>query len=100
MQTRKMLKNRYLLESWGFLVQLDAAIIAGICMARPRGQKHPVRLSVSLDEKDHAAISRLAADLNLSAAWLVRRAVSEFVARHHSSAQPDLPLVRHTSQEH
>ncbi|WP_081282821.1 ribbon-helix-helix domain-containing protein [Rhizobium phaseoli] len=61
-------------------------------MARPRGQKHPVRLSVSIDEKDHAAISRLAADMNLSTAWIVRRAVSEFVARHDDGAQTELPL--------
>ncbi|WP_432444561.1 ribbon-helix-helix domain-containing protein [Rhizobium leguminosarum] len=69
-------------------------------MARPRGQKHPVRLSVSLDEKDHAAISRLAADMNLSTAWVVRRAVSEFVARHDDGAQPELPLSRRTSKEY
>ncbi|RLL71540.1 CopG family transcriptional regulator [Ochrobactrum soli] len=69
-------------------------------MARPRGQKHPVRLSVSMDEKDHAAISRLAADMNLSAAWIVRRAVSEFVARHEDGAQTELPLSPRISKEH
>lgn len=67
-------------------------------MARPRGQKHPVRLSVSLDEGDHAAISRLAADMNLSAAWVVRRAVSEFVARHVDDAQAELPLSLRASK--
>ncbi|MCX8999999.1 ribbon-helix-helix protein, CopG family [Rhizobiaceae bacterium BDR2-2] len=69
-------------------------------MARPRGQKHPVRLSVSLDEKDHAVISRLAADMNLSAAWVVRRAVSEFVARHDDGAQSELPLSKRASKEY
>ncbi len=69
-------------------------------MARPRGQKHPVRHSVSMDEKDHAAISRLAADMNLSAAWIVRRAVSEFVARHEDGAQTELPLSPRNSKEH
>ena len=68
-------------------------------MARPKGQKHPVRLSVSLDERDHAAISRLAADMNLSTAWIVRRAVSEFVARHDDGAQSELPLSRRVSKE-
>lgn len=68
-------------------------------MARPKGQKHPVRLSVSLDERDHAAISRLAADMNLSTAWIVRRAVSEFVARHDDDAQSELPLSPRVSKE-
>jgi len=64
----------------------------GALMARPRGQKHSVRLSVSLDPQDHAEICRIASDLNLSAAWIVRRAVSEFVDRHEKSAQAELPL--------
>ncbi len=68
-------------------------------MARPRGQKHPVRLSVSLEEKDHAAISRLAADMNLSAAWIVRRAITEFVERYENGAQCELPLVRRSSKD-
>ncbi|MFD1703528.1 ribbon-helix-helix domain-containing protein [Methylopila henanensis] len=68
-------------------------------MARPRGQKHPVRLSVSLEEKDHAAISRLAADMNLSTAWIVRRAIAEFVKRYESGAQTELSLIRRSSKE-
>jgi len=52
-----------------------------------------------LDERDHAAISRLAADMNLSTAWIVRRAVSEFVARHDDDAQSELPLSRRVSKE-
>ncbi|MEN3148478.1 ribbon-helix-helix protein, CopG family [Neorhizobium sp. IRAMC:178] len=82
------------------MVHLDAAIFAGDSMARPRGQKHPVRLSVSLDEDDHAAISRLASDMNLSAAWIVRRAVAEFVERHSDGAQSELPLLRRVSKEY
>jgi hypothetical protein len=80
-------------------VQFDAAIFTGVTMARPRGQKHPVRLSVSLEEKDHAAISRLAADMNISTAWIVRRAVAEFVERYQSGTQSELPLVRRPSKE-
>lgn len=81
------------------MVQFDATILTGAEMARPRGQRHPIRLSVSLDEEHHAAISRLAADMNLSAAWLVRRAVTEFVERHNSSVQTELPLIRRASKE-
>ena len=69
-----------------------------VLMARPRSQKNAVRLSVSLDPHDHLEICRIAADLNLSAAWLVRRAVSEFVVRYERSAQAELPLKLHTKK--
>ena len=61
-------------------------------MVRPRSQRNSVRLSVSLDSRDHLEICRIASDLNLSASWLVRRAVAEFVSRHEKSAQAVLPL--------
>ncbi|TIM38451.1 ribbon-helix-helix domain-containing protein [Mesorhizobium sp.] len=68
-------------------------------MARPKGQRQAVRLSVTLDERDHATIQRLAADLNLSTAWLIRRAVSEFVVRHGDNMEPELPLGRPDSKK-
>ncbi|MBB3952981.1 hypothetical protein GGQ76_004303 [Aureimonas jatrophae] len=40
----------------------------------------------------------MAADLNLSAAWLVRRAVSEFVGRSEKSEQAELLLNPHTNK--
>lgn len=63
-------------------------------MARPRGKRPVVRLSVSLDPADHAAISELAAEYDLSVAWMVRKAVSEFVARNADEDEPVLPLHR------
>lgn len=55
-------------------------------MSRPKSKKkHSVRLSVALDEREYE-------ELDLSAAWLIRRAVSEFVARHRDGIVPDLPL--------
>ena len=81
----------FIVEQWGCLVQ-NGALYEG-AMARPRGHKDSVRLSVSLESQDHSVISRMAADLNLSAAWLVRRAVSEFVSRYEESAQAELPLA-------
>ena len=50
-------------------------------MARPKGKTPAVRLSVSLDPVDYAELSRLAAHHDLSVAWVVRNAVSEFVSR-------------------
>lgn len=68
-------------------------------MARPRGNRFPVRLSVSIDAADHAAISKLAADMSLSAAWLVRKAVAEFVARNCDEERRELPLLRSSKDQ-
>ncbi|MBK7250686.1 MAG: CopG family transcriptional regulator [Gammaproteobacteria bacterium] len=51
-----------------------------------------MRLSVTLDEADYAELSQLAASLDLSAAWMIRRAISEFIARYRASPESSLPL--------
>ena len=63
-------------------------------MVRPKGKKPTVRLTISLDTADHAELSRLAEQNDLSVAWLVRKAVSEFIARNSNQDQPVLPLSR------
>ncbi len=63
-------------------------------MARPKGKKPAVRLSISLNPADHAELSRLAEQHDLTVAWMVRKAVSEFVARNANQDQPVLPLHR------
>lgn len=61
-------------------------------------KKKAVRMSISLDEDAHTEVCRIAADLNLSAAWIVRRAVSEFVSRQEKAAQTELPLRLHAGE--
>ena len=61
-------------------------------MPRTKSKKHSVRLSVALAEDEYAELTRLGEELDLSAAWMIRRAVSEFVARHRAGIAPDLPL--------
>ena len=63
-------------------------------MARPKGKKPVVRLTVGLDPADHAELSRLAEQYDLTVTWMVRKAVSEFVARNANHEQPVLPLHR------
>jgi len=63
-------------------------------MPRPKGHRKVVRLSVTLDEQDHTEVKRLAAELDLSTAWLIRRAVSEFIEKHRDKMEPKLPLGR------
>lgn len=63
-------------------------------MPRPKGRKPAIRFTVSLDPHDHAELSRLADSHDLSVAWMVRKAVSEFVERNRPSEQSELPLSR------
>lgn len=59
-------------------------------MARPKSGRRSMRLSVTLNEDDHKAIRDIAEALGVSTAWVVRRAVSEFVERHNK--EDGLPL--------
>jgi hypothetical protein len=54
--------------------------------------KKGIRLSVTLDEKEYAELTRLGSELDLSAAWMIRRAVSEFISRYRESPDAGLPL--------
>jgi len=65
-------------------------------MARPKSSKRSVRLSVSLDEDDHKAVKDMADTMDLSTAWVVRRAVSEFLERHGKAEA--LPLQGETKR--
>ena len=67
-------------------------------MPRTKSKKQNVRLSVTLDESEYAELTRLGEELDLSAAWMIRRAVSEFVARHRENIEADLPLRRPESE--
>jgi len=63
-------------------------------MPRPKGKKRSVRLSVSLDEADHAELQRIAIENDLSVAWVIRKAVTEFIGRSGECEQGELPLAR------
>jgi hypothetical protein len=71
------------------LMQLE-----GSNVSRAKSTRRNVRISVSLDEKEYAELARLAAELDLSAAWMIRRAVSDFISRYGNGADPTLPLDR------
>lgn len=68
-------------------------------MARPKVGKCSARLSVTLDERDCLVIKEMAEAMGLSAAWVIRRAVSEFVARHQGSIEEDIALKLLSSDE-
>lgn len=68
--------------------------LEGTIVSRAKSIKRSVRISVTLEEKEYVELTRLAASLDLSAAWLIRRAVSEFIAQYGNGANTDLPLDR------
>lgn len=56
-----------------------------------RGKKLATRVTVSVDERDYEQLSSLAENHRVSLAWLVRYAVSDFLARYRED-QLELPL--------
>lgn len=48
-------------------------------MGRPKTEKQPARLTVTLDEQDYSAVCNLAAQNDVSAAWVIRRAVQQYL---------------------
>lgn len=50
-------------------------------MARPRLDRHPARLTVTLDEDDYKEICARAEQNDVSAAWVIRRAVQVYLGR-------------------
>lgn len=64
-------------------------------MPRPRGNRKEARLSVSIDEREYAALCALARKRDVSVAWMVRRAVHTMIEHErHTAENPELPLTR------
>lgn len=61
-------------------------------MPRLKSKKHSARLLIALNEAEYEELTRLGAELNLSATWLIRRTISDFMARHREGIAPDLSL--------
>ena len=69
-------------------------------MSRLRGKRAPVRLSVGLDTATHAKLSRLADRNDVSLAWMIRKAIADFIERQEEDDQAELPLQRGRESEH
>lgn len=54
-------------------------------------RKKTTRLTVSLDDKDYAALTAIAAKSDVSLSWVIRQAIHRFVQVH--GAHPELPLT-------
>ena len=69
-------------------------------MPRPRGKRTPIRLSVGLDPASYAKLSRLADRQEVSLAWMIRKAISDFIERQQENDQMELPLQRRGESGH
>ena len=50
-------------------------------MGRPKTDKHPARLTVTLDEEDYKEVCARAERNDVSAAWVIRRAVQDYLGK-------------------
>ena len=61
-------------------------------MANKRKSQTLRRVTVSVDPDDYAAMEHLAASRDVTTAWLIRRAMREFLERHGDSKTVEVPL--------
>ena len=80
------------------MVFFGAVYTGGNQMARPKGKKVAARLSVGLSEPQHSALTALAEENEATVAWLVRRAVAEFLERHGTRSRQPLRARRAPSK--
>lgn len=71
---------------------------AGKHMANKKREEPVIRVTVGLDQSDHDQLSRFARDAGVSLAWMLRRAVDEFIARVNIDETAAQPLVPHKNR--
>ena len=54
-------------------------------------QKKEHRITVSVPDDDHAALSEMALECDVSLSWITRQAISDFLSRH-KAGEVQLPL--------
>lgn len=60
----------------------------GMKMPFPKKDKHMKRITVTVNPDDYAEIDRLARSRDVSASWVIRRSMREFLDRHRGTV-PD-----------
>jgi hypothetical protein len=56
------------------------------------GRKRLIRATISLDRDDYAALGKLADRMDVSASWLTRQAIRDFLDKYGEHGQPELAL--------
>lgn len=55
-------------------------------------KKRLIRATMSLDKEDYAALGILAKQMEVSASWLTRQAIRDFLDKYGQHGQPELAL--------
>lgn len=55
-------------------------------------RKRLVRATISLDKDDYIALGKLAERMEVSASWLTRQAIRDFLDKYGEHGQPELAL--------
>lgn len=56
------------------------------------GGKKLIRATISVDQADYQAMGQLADAMDVSASWLIRKAMREFLDRYGEHGQPEFAL--------
>lgn len=56
------------------------------------GKRRLVRATISLDKDDYKALGTLAQRMEVSASWLTRQAIRDFLDKYGEQGQPELAL--------
>ena len=56
------------------------------------GKKRLTRATISLDSDDYTALGKLAQRMDVSASWLIRQAIRDFLDKYGEHGQPELAL--------
>ena len=81
-------------------VRYSAALCCLSEQLAPLAMPSKHRISVNLSPDEYRELEALAGEVRVSKAWLGRRAIIDFLERHGSKGQPELPLwlARHHSE--
>lgn len=55
-------------------------------------KKRLARVTISVDKDDYAALGTLANQMEISASWLIRQAIRDFLDKYGEQSQPELAL--------
>lgn len=55
-------------------------------------RKRLIRVTISVDKDDYAALGALAEQVDISASWLIRQAIRDFLDKYGEHGQPELAL--------
>lgn len=67
----------------------DSASTVGAVMA---ARRRLIRATISLDKDDYTALGKLADRMEVSASWLTRQAIRDFLDKYGEHGQPELAL--------